>query len=235
MKSFLIILAILILIALYYAYPLYKAAQITKEIESHTVPYEQNDIRAPMNILVAGDSTAYGVGAEKSQDSTAGLVGRRYPQASIENISKSGLRLEGLIAKIEGIDREYDLAIIQIGANDVIHFTSLEKVDQELETVLNIVTSHSKKVILLTAGNIGLAPVFKAPLSNLVTHRTKQVRDIFMRKAAAYPTVSYIDLYKERGDDVFVKDIQKYYAADRFHPSAAGYMVWYREIEKLLK
>ncbi len=211
-----------------------KAVKVSREIESTTTPYTQNPAQPTMKILVAGDSTGFGTGASRPEDSTAGLLGQKYPNASIENISENGLKLEGLESKLQSINSEYDLILIQIGANDIVKQTDNKKIEEVLNSVLQLTTSKSKKVIVITAGNVGLSPVFKWPLSNMITHKTKEVREIFMNTIAKYPSVKYVDLFKKKSEDIFITDIPKYYASDRFHPSSGGYKVWFTEIEKSL-
>lgn len=234
MKIILLISIIALIIFAYHFYPFVKAIKVSTKIESATTPYTQNPAQPTMKILVAGDSTGFGTGASKPEDSTAGQLGQKYPTASIENISENGLKLEGLETKLKNTNSEYDLILIQIGANDIVKQTDNKKIEEKLNSVLQLASSKSKKVIVLTAGNVGLSPVFKWPVSNMITQKTKEVREIFITTVEKYPSVSYIDLFKEKSEDIFITDVSKYYAADRFHPSSEGYKVWFTEIEKSL-
>lgn len=60
------------------------------------------------------------------------------------------------------------------------------------------------------------------------------VREIFMREASNRSKVQYVDLFESAENDVFNTDIDKYYAPDLFHPSSAGYGVWYEDVKKYL-
>ncbi len=195
-------------------------------IQNNAVPYEQHPDNPTMKILVAGDSTGVGTGAKSSKDSIAGRLGKDFPSADIRNISKNGITTEELRKKLDRLaEGQYDLIVVQIGANDVTKFTSKEKVAREIKLVLDYAGAHATSVILLTAGNMGLSPVFRAPFSNYITSRTLMVREIFQSEASVRPSVTYIDLFKEVEDDTFSKDIDKYYADDLFHPSSDGYGV----------
>lgn len=217
-------------------YPIQKAIKKSKVFQDTAVAYEQHPESSTMKILVMGDSTAVGAGVQSSEFSIAGLVGKKYPDADITNISRFGMRLEELNQEIQKLPTTatYDLIVLQIGANDVTHFTSLSKIQTTLSSILNKAESKSPKIILLSSGNVGLSPVFKFPLSQILSKRTRDVREIYITEVTTRPSVSYIDLYKEREDDIFASDIDKYYANDYFHPSEDGYMVWYTEIEKKL-
>lgn len=236
MKLLLLGVAFIVIILTYFIYPIYRAIQISIGIQESAVPYEQSPENPTMKILVAGDSTGVGTGAESPEDSIAGRIGKDFPNASIENISENGITTEELRKKLDELaDNNYDLIVIQIGANDVTKFTSKAKVSQEIKLVLDYAAAHASSVILLTAGNMGLSPVFKAPFSNYITSKTLMVREIFQSEAAARSSVKYVDLFKKAEDDTFSTDIDKYYADDNFHPSSEGYGVWYQDIQPLLK
>ncbi len=221
---------------LYYWHPVRQAVKISLEIIATTVPYEQRPENPTRKILIAGDSTAYGTGAKNSKDSIAGRIGAKYPDARITNVSVNGLRLEGLNELLEKQSGEtYDLILFQIGANDVTGFTKRTDVRRELEKAVAFAEARASVVILVTAGNVGLAPIFKPPATQLLSWRTRVVREIFMEVAALRPAVTYVDLYVTKENDVFGTDIEKYYAADRFHPSGAGYGVWFTDIETVLE
>lgn len=236
MKLIILSVLLLALILTYYIYPIVKAIKISKEVQKNIVAYEQHPLSPKMRILVAGDSTGVGTGADSPDDSIAGRIGSDYPEADIVNISENGITLEQLRSKLYALpeDSRYDLIVLQIGANDVTKFTSKRKVEEELHSVLNYAELNSSAVVLITAGNIGLSPVFKSPISNLITSRTLMVREIFMREASNRSKVQYVDLFESAENDVFNTDIDKYYAPDLFHPSSAGYGVWYEDVKKYL-
>lgn len=236
MKWLLISVILVTLVLVYFLYPIARAIRVSKDIEKNAIPYEQHPQDGTMRILVAGDSTGVGTGAEVSQDSIAGRIGKDFPTADIQNISENGITLEILRKKLDTLpESKYDLILIQIGANDVTSFTSKEKITEELTKVLDYAESHASSVVLVTAGNIGLSPVFKTPLSKVISARTLVVRDIFQKEADRRSSVNYVDLFKVAEDDIFSTDIKKYYAPDFFHPSSAGYEVWYQDIQTYLK
>ncbi|HEX7651196.1 MAG TPA: GDSL-type esterase/lipase family protein [Candidatus Paceibacterota bacterium] len=224
-------------VALYafYQYALIaRAIAAGKPLVAAAVPYEQHPANAAHFILVMGDSTAVGVGAATSSESLAGRVGAYYPDADVENLGASGAQLPDLLGTIPSVPRDqYDLILLQIGANDVV-YGSVGMAQMRISEALAWASAHSGRVILLTAGNIGLSPVFKWPLSLYMTHRTLALRSIFMTEAAAFPNVSYVDLYLSKEDDPFGKDVPHYYAPDRFHPSSSGYAYWFDSVKRYL-
>lgn len=216
-----------------YVQPLRHSIQTSEAIQALTLTYEQHPLHPDRYILVAGDSTAVGTGASNPKLSIAGRLGSEYPNADITNVSKYGLRLSGLREMLRTLPREqYDLVVLQIGANDVTGRTSEAAMRQSLSEILIRVESLSPRVVVLTAGNIGLAPVFRFPLSTFITARTRAARILFMDELRKYPQARYVDLFKDRAHETFTTDVKRYYAPDGFHPSADGYGLWYLEVKK---
>lgn len=221
--------------ALFLWYPIYKAVKKSVSLIDRALPYQQTPTEATMHILVAGDSTGVGVGVEDIQDSIAGRIGKDFPQATIENISKSSSTLRDLLLSLgRAGDGEYNLVVLQIGANDITRFNSYTDIRNTLVEVLERASTLGQRVLVLTAGNVGSSPVFRWPLSSIISHRTRVVRSIFLEEVAKRPNVTYVDLFQERKDDVFLTDAARYFANDYFHPSGDGYGVWYMKIKPLL-
>jgi lysophospholipase L1-like esterase len=234
--KFVILIGPLLVVVLYFTYPLFHAIRVSKEIQQDAVPYEQHPENATMRILIAGDSTGVGTGATNPSDSIAGRIGKDFPNADITNISENGITLKELKNKLYAQpENVYDLVVLQIGANDITGFTSKRNIQSELEFVLNYAESHASSVVVLTAGNVGLAPVFRFPLSSILTSRTLMVKELFEKEAVNRASVTYVDLFKTAENEVFNTDIDRYYAKDRFHPSGEGYGEWYKDVRKTTK
>ncbi len=120
--------------------------------------------------------------------------------------------------------------MIQIGANDILWFTNLISIEKDLSIVIARAQAVADHVVLLHSGNIGLSPIFIWPFSWIYTQRSLAVRALCMRSEAIY-----VDLFRERKDDLFFKDIPRYYAPDLLHPSGSGYHWWYERIRETLK
>ncbi|HEX9679120.1 MAG TPA: SGNH/GDSL hydrolase family protein, partial [Candidatus Saccharimonadales bacterium] len=146
-----------------------------------------------------------------------------------------GLRTRGLVPKLSELTAgAYDPVILQVGGNDILYFTPLDELSQDITLVLEQARRLTDgQIILLHSGNIGLAPFFPRWAGWLWSGRTKAVREVFS-KAARANGASYVDLYHNRADDPFLGDIQRFYSADYLHPTGAGYGVWYTEVEKYL-
>lgn len=198
------------------------------------IPYEQNNPNASLKVLFMGDSTAFGTGAANNRESTAGWFGQEYPGAMIQNLSENGLRLSGLVKKFNPEAKDhFNLIVMQIGANDILRFTAYRNIERDLLTLIDRAQSVADHVVILHSGNVGTAPVFGWPLNDIYTTRSRAVRQLYI-KTAKEKGVIYVDLFQERTDDLFLTDINKYYSADRLHPSGQGYRWWYDHIRQAL-
>lgn len=208
---------------------------LSKPLIENAKPYEQQTSSSSKRILIAGDSTGVGVGASDPSTSVAGRIGSQFADSNIINISVSGAKLADLEKKLETVNgNSFTFVLLQIGANDITGRTSYEEIRSTLSRVLAQADLLSSKVVVMTAGNVGLSPAFKWPLSSYIEHRTRVVRKIFIEEIAKHPNASYIDLFKERKDEPFNTDIPRYYAPDLFHPSGDGYGVWFEKLLPLL-
>lgn len=198
-----------------------------------TKPFERENKEGSPRILILGDSTAYGTGAESPERTTAGYFGRDFPGASIENLSANGAQIADVIRVLENLPDTgpYDLVVVQAGANDVIYGTSLSLLPDRISHMLALARARSAHVVWLTAGNIGLAPIFPWPIDRYLTKRTLVLRDMALA-ASSKEEVIYIDLFNPRGKDPFEKDVPRFYAKDRLHLSGEGYAFWYSRIRE---
>lgn len=208
----------------------YRGRQVAKA----TIKYERIDATGP-RIVLAGDSVMFGVGATKPENSIAGLFGRDFPTASITNVGVSGAETDGLVEQLKSIQgQQFDLVVIIIGANDVFHFTNLKKSLVNLDQALTLAKKLSDQVIFMPEGNLSNAPLLPRLASLVLTPRSREFRSGAISLAEKNQVV-YIDVFRERADDHWRKDVKKYYAADFFHPADAGYLDWYNAITSEVK
>ena len=209
-------------------YRLHRGMRIAEQSE----PFESKFPNASKRILVVGDSTGVGTGADHPGDSIAGRIFSEYDDVEIVNLAKNGAKAEDVLGQLKTVyDKNFLIVLVQIGGNDILRFTDLEKLRRIINDVLALSVKKGRHVIFMSTGNVGLAPAFFPPISWIYTYRTRSVRPIFMR-AASIAGAEYVDLFKEKGDDPFLKNPDKFYAADYLHPGSHGYGLWFEELKK---
>ncbi|OGY80612.1 MAG: hypothetical protein A3E60_04150, partial [Candidatus Kerfeldbacteria bacterium RIFCSPHIGHO2_12_FULL_42_13] len=204
-----------------------KFATISKILIARTLPYEQKLKQPTLRILIIGDSTGIGIGSNSPSDSIAGRLGNIFPEAEITNFSTSGDRIHDGLQSITQIKESYDILMVMLGGNDALHFTNLQNLTDDTNTILEESKKRSRAVILMPAGNLGSAPMIPQAVRWLFERRSKKVRDV-LSKQAQENAVIFVDLLHERTNDPFAQKPQKFYAPDGLHPSSAGYALWFK-------
>jgi len=237
MRMFVYILIILLVAGLGYLAIFSNAVRMVQSLYliASVTPYER-ELKGAPTILVLGDSTGYGTGANESEATIAGRIGADFPQYSIINQSKNGRIIEQLKADLATLIKEadYELILLQIGANDVLQARDPEIVSAELTAIFLILKERTPHIIMMSSGNIGGAPAFKGEEAKALTARSRIFREMFI-KTAAETGVTYVDLFKEPADDLFIIEADKYMAIDGLHPTGAGYALWYELLRPILK
>lgn len=197
-----------------------------KMIAGSAVPFSVE--RGTNRILVIGDSSAVGVGVSNPEYSTAGRLAKEYPNHTLINLSKNGSKLKDALSQLQRTEGDFDLVLIQAGGNNVIYFENLETSHADAKKLLDEAVRRSSRVVMLSTGNMGLAPIFPFPLNRVMTERTRIMRQSLIDETKPRG-VAYVDLFEEKENDPF-KDTATFYALDRLHLSDDGYGYWYSRI-----
>lgn len=194
-------------------------------------PFQRELAEHRARVLVVGDSTGVGTGALRPEDSIAGLLATEFPDVAITNRARNGAKAADAVAQLRGLPGglRFHAVLVHVGGNDILRATPLPQLEADIAATLRAARERADTVIFMSAPNIGLCPVFFPPFSWLLTMRTRQARDLFVRISTA-EGVTYIDLFRERGEDVFSRDPRRYFADDRLHPSTESYRAAYEAI-----
>jgi lysophospholipase L1-like esterase len=224
--SFLIILLVAFEISLFIS-----KVNKGRDLAKTSVPFEVRLKEANRRVLVIGDSTGVGTGASNAADSVAGRIARDYPGTEIVNRAQDGAKVEDVFQQLKDFRHgEFDLVLLQVGGNDIIRFTDLDRLNDAISELLRLAGDKGGNVIFMSTGNVGLAPVFFPPANWIYTRRTRKVREIFM-VVSRREKIEYIDLFKEKDEDPFSRDAAIFYASDMLHPGSEGYRLWYEELQ----
>jgi lysophospholipase L1-like esterase len=237
LKTFLLItLAVGIIFIVFQVFRTMHYINIGNELAkaAEKIKYSQSPSNAKMRILIIGDSTIVGTGADDPKKSLAGLVGKTFPQATLINRGINGRKAKSLRKEIESLNENFDLIMLHIGGNDIVRFTPLNELENDVNALLIAAKKKASKVTLTSSGNLGTALLLPFSIRWIFTKRTLKVREIFMR-VAKNNDIMYIDLFREAKVDPFHTEPDIYYAKDYFHPSSIGYALWYERIEPIIK
>jgi lysophospholipase L1-like esterase len=181
----------------------------------------------PLTLVVLGDSSVAGVGADHPEDTltygVAKALSDRY-RVTLHALGVSGSRLGDVVGKQLPLvaDLDADIVLVCVGTNDITHGTTVREARRQLR--------------LLVDGLAGFAPEAKVIVSGLPPAETarafhRPLRDLLGMRALLF-TRLYRSELTPHGISVF--DIaaltksafhgkREMFSADLFHPSSAGY------------
>lgn len=231
MKVFIVVVGIICIgVALWFFGP-----RIIKTVflVAQTSPYKQQVADAP-TILVLGDSTGYGTGVRDSAESVAGRMGSDFPQYSIKNNSVNGRTIAELLPVVQGLSGQYALILLQIGGNDILQKRDVAAAEAELRQIITKLQTHTNQIAMISTGNVGGSYAFQGKIAQEYEALSRSYRDMFIT-VGSETQLTYVDVFAEPEVDPFILEPQLYLSIDGLHPSAAGYELWYAELQPVLK
>jgi lysophospholipase L1-like esterase len=181
----------------------------------------------PVSILVLGDSTAAGVGADSQDDALPGNLARRLSAewergATWRAIGENGATSEDIVRRYltDATKQSYDLVFVSIGANDALKLRSRAAFRRSFRRIIRRLRSVSPKALILVSSLPGFAQ-FSAlpnPLRWALQLHARSLEEVARRFVAAEPGVLM--------SPPAPKYTPGFFASDRFHPSPQGYRDW---------
>src|SRR5450759_1224241 len=183
----------------------------------------------PVELLVLGDSSAAGMGADAAHQTVGAIVANGVAALSgrpvrLTNVAVIGAESSGLdvqLATALGVVAKPDVAVILIGANDVTHRIDKSIAVRHLEQTVRALRTTECQVIVGTCPDLGTIEPVAQPL-RLLARR-------WSRDLAAAQTVAVIEAGGRTGSlgdllgSEFAESSREMFSHDRFHPSPAGY------------
>ena len=212
-------------------FELKKTTAISRQLIGKTIPFQLVTANAELPVLVLGDSTAVGVGADQTSESLPALFAQHVRATQVENYASSGATVVELSSQIARAERShYRYILVQIGANDVTSFHAAGNTARLLEQKLVTLPAHDHLVVLM-AGNVGGAPAIPWFLKDYFRRQSVHFHAAFKEVAEAQGG-TYVELYDPPDTDPFIRNPLQYFAPDGFHPSSLGYKLWFEKLKK---
>ena len=224
-----VVAAAVIVLLVIEAFLLGKALVLGAELSRNSSAFQRVVPDASHRLLVVGDSTAVGTGAQPDE-SVAGRLAALLPDVSVINLAENGAKAADLVDQLDAApDLAFDAVLVQIGGNDILRFSRLATVRRSTQRALQIANQKAELVVLMSTGDVGIAPGLPFPIDRLYSWRTPSVHAA-LRDAARVTNTEYVDLYGPSLDDPFVDEPERFHAYDGLHPSADGYAAWTRRL-----
>ncbi|MDE0802111.1 MAG: SGNH/GDSL hydrolase family protein [Acidimicrobiales bacterium] len=186
-------------------------------------------------VVWLGDSLAAGMGAISPDLSLPRLVatGRNQdtrlhvfavPGATSDDVIGTQLpALQQLRHGLGQIGQRIDAIGITIGANDISAFTPRHRFRANVRRVVQ--AGEGAPVVLVSIPQLNDAIRLPRPLRTIASVRALWLDLVLRRVAKEREDVFYASV-RRRPEWIRRRDLRNFLAADRFHPSGAGYAVW---------
>jgi len=237
-EAFFILLAILSALALFVIFEVIRIwwyLGISKRLTSATSKFERHNPDATKRILFIGDSTGHGTGTSHERYSVVGRLGADFPNAHIENYSKTRLALSQTCQILRAIaaakqPEPFDVVIIMVGGINLVYCTPLALVCRMLRSAIAYSKQCGRETVLISPNNAGLAPLYRFPLARLYQKRAKQFSAIY-RDIAHEERIHHVSLFQEHSDQLSANNL---FSPDKAHPNDEGYGLWYNQMKETI-
>ncbi|HYF74343.1 MAG TPA: SGNH/GDSL hydrolase family protein [Nocardioides sp.] len=180
-----------------------------------------------LRLAVLGDSIAFGQGATRPEDRLSSRLVRGLQDAAwtvrSRVVAVPGARSAGLAAQVDLVEEDApDVAVVVIGANDLTHFTPVDRAAAALEDALRRLRSLGTEVVVAPAPDMSavpLVPVQLRPVVREVSLRLRAAQAAAIRRHGAWLADP-----AHTTSAAFEADASLF-SADHFHPSSEGYAV----------
>jgi hypothetical protein len=92
----------------------------------------------------------------------------------------------------------------------------------------------SDQILIVTGGNLALAPGLVPPFRWLWGWRHRAVRQLFLDEVHG-DGVRYMDLFRRAAEDPTTTDPARFFAEDGLHPSDDNYALWFDEMARAIR
>ena len=180
----------------------------------------------PLRLVIAGDSTAAGVGAQRRNDTVGAHLAQALADTNrvqVRCVGVSGSRCADLAPQISrALLLRPDVVVVLIGANDATHATPPPLAARHLSQALTRLRAAGIPTVVGTCPDMSVRG-FLPPLRQLIAW---QGRQLGRAQAAVAERLGFaaVDLAALAGPH-FHRD-PTLLADDAFHPSGRGYGVW---------
>jgi len=212
-----------------------RSLHLGRSIVSAASAFAQQPEQPALRVLLMGDSTGLGVGAQ-AEHSLAALLAADRPDAEVLNVSRSGARLVDIAEQLKHLPRSgasWDLLLLHAGGNDIFRGTSPTRMQQAADALLAQLVPLARHVVWLGPPDVGLLPAFVPPFSWLLSRRSMQACALFKR-CADRSGVRFVDFCEPREKAFFSTDPSRFIAADLVHPTAETYRHCYGLLKQSL-
>ncbi len=198
-----------------------------------TGPREGRDGRGPrLRLLIAGDSSAAGVGAGTQAQALSGyLVDRLAKHYAVEwrLEATTGHTTRDTIDRLRGLSGQFDMALTALGVNDVTRGVTRRRFVEQQTELLGVLTGSLgvRRLVVTGVPQMNRFPALPQPLAWVLGQQAARLDQGLQQVAASFSQAHHLDLN--------LPDDPALAAPDGYHPSPKAYAIWAGEAARLLR
>lgn len=196
-------------------------------------PREGREGRGPrLRLLIAGDSSAAGVGAGTQKQALSGQLvkqlGRHYSvEWRLE--ATTGHTTRDTLERLQQVSGTFDVAVTALGVNDVTRATSRAQFVARQAALLRHLTETlgARRVVVTGVPPMHRFPALPQPLAWVLGRQAARLDDGLQEVAARFPRVRHLALR--------LPDDPALAAPDGYHPSPRAYALWAEAVARIVR
>lgn len=185
-----------------------------------------------LRLLIAGDSSAAGVGADTQ---ARALLGQLVTFLARDNTvewrleATTGHRTSDVIARLRNLDTRFDMAITALGVNDVTSGRTARQFADQQSHLLTLLTGTLgvQSVVVTGVPQMHRFPALPQPLAWVLGCQAARLDRELQRVCARFPQARHLPLH--------LPDDPALAASDGYHPGPKAYAIWARQAAGLLR
>ncbi|MBO9413069.1 MULTISPECIES: SGNH/GDSL hydrolase family protein [unclassified Ruegeria] len=196
-------------------------------------PREGREGRGPrLRLLIAGDSSAAGVGAGTQSQALSGCLVRelsRHYAVEWRLEATTGHTTLDTIERLQALNGQFDMAVTALGVNDVTRAVSQRVFMERQSRLLALLTGQlgARRVVVTAVPHMNRFPALPQPLAWVLGQQAARL-DLGLREVVeSCPQARHLSL--DLPDDPALA------APDGYHPSPKTYALWAAEAARLLR
>lgn len=197
-----------------------------------TGPREGREGRGPrLRLLIAGDSSAAGVGAGTQRQALSGqLVSRLAKRNTVEwrLEATTGHTTQDTINRLRRLGAEFDVVVTALGVNDVTRTISRRQFEARQAELMDLLTGRLGARIVITTAvpQMDRFPALPQPLGWVLGQQAKRLDQGLQQVVSGFPQARHLLLN--------LPDDPALAAPDGYHPSPKTYAIWAEEAARLI-
>lgn len=184
-----------------------------------------------LRLLIAGDSSAAGVGAGTQEQALSGqLVKRLSRQFSVEwrLVATTGHTTGNAIEDLRRIEGQFDAAVTALGVNDVTRAVTCNRFKRQQAELMRLLSVDLgvRTVIVTGVPQMGRFPALPQPLAWILGRQSARLDEGLREVIASFPKARHLALH--------LPDDPALAAVDGYHPSPKAYRLWAEQAARMI-